>query len=56
MARASFRHRAASARATLMAVSMRALVRRAVRPDTSVGAGILVSRLAGLLRVRLIAR
>jgi putative peptidoglycan lipid II flippase len=27
-----------------------------IRPDTSVGAGILASRLAGLLRVRLIAR
>jgi putative peptidoglycan lipid II flippase len=36
--------------------SIRSLARRFARPDTSVGAGILVSRLAGLLRVRLIAR
>jgi putative peptidoglycan lipid II flippase len=32
------------------------LWRRIIRPDTSVGAGILISRFAGLLRVRLIAR
>ena len=39
-----------------MALNVRALARRAARPETSVAAGILVSRLAGLLRVRLIAR
>ena len=39
-----------------MAFSVRALARRVARPDTAVGAGILVSRFAGLLRVRLIAR
>jgi putative peptidoglycan lipid II flippase len=36
--------------------TVNALARRVARPDTSVGAGILLSRLAGLLRVRLIAR
>ena len=39
-----------------MAFSPRGLLRRVTRPDTAVGAGILVSRFAGLLRVRLIAR
>ena len=39
-----------------MPVSIKSLARRFARPDTSVAAGILVSRLAGLLRVRLIAR
>ena len=39
-----------------MAFSVKALARRVARPDTAVGAGILVSRFAGLLRVRLIAR
>jgi putative peptidoglycan lipid II flippase len=39
-----------------VAFSVQRIVSRVARPDTSVGAGILVSRLAGLLRVRLIAR
>ena len=39
-----------------MAFSPKGLLRRVARPDTAVGAGILVSRFAGLLRVRLIAR
>jgi putative peptidoglycan lipid II flippase len=34
----------------------RSIIRRGLRADSAVGAGILVSRLAGLLRVRLIAR
>jgi putative peptidoglycan lipid II flippase len=37
-------------------LDIKSLARRFARPDTSVGAGILISRLAGLLRVRLIAR
>lgn len=37
-------------------LSVRALARRLARPESAVGAGILVSRIAGLLRVRLIAR
>ena len=39
-----------------MAFSPKSVLRRVARPDTAVGAGILVSRFAGLLRVRLIAR
>jgi putative peptidoglycan lipid II flippase len=39
-----------------VAFSLKAVARRLARPDASVGAGILISRLAGLLRVRLIAR
>jgi putative peptidoglycan lipid II flippase len=39
-----------------VAPTVGALTRRIFRPDTSVGAGILISRIAGLLRIRLIAR
>ena len=34
---------------------LRAIARRAARPDAAVGAGILISRLAGLVRVRIFA-